>query len=110
MVGAKQSIHLSSTQVWSLATQSPVLRGTIGTIPGYVGEVSESTFRNPADVMQDGVTTLKPVAPVVTPDPVPSDENLMRLVGAAAAGAIVGSFVAYRWIRRRFVVSFRSSD
>jgi len=52
----------------------------------------------------------KPEAPIVTPNPVPSDENLMKLVCAAAAGAVVGSFVAYRWLSRRFVVSFRGGD
>jgi len=52
--------------------------------------------------------TPKPHAPVVTPDPVPSDENLVKLVSAAVAGAIVGSFVAYRWLSRRFVVRFRN--
>ena len=45
------------------------------------------------------------IGPVVTPEPAPSDDLQMKLAAAAACGAIVGSFVAYRWLRRHVDVS-----
>jgi len=45
------------------------------------------------------------IGPVVTPEPAPSDDLQLKLAAAAACGAIVGSFVAYRWLRRRVVTS-----
>ena len=39
------------------------------------------------------------IGPVVTPDPAPSDDLLIKLAIAAASGAAVGSFVVYRWLR-----------
>lgn len=79
------------------------------------GDISSRTsgirdIGSAASLNDRGADASKPDAPVVTPDPVPSDENLVKLVSAAVAGAIVGSFVAYRWLRRRFVVSFRGDS
>lgn len=46
--------------------------------------------------------------PMVTPDPVPADDMVLKLSLAATAGAVVGSFVAFRWLRRRVAFGLRT--
>jgi len=47
------------------------------------------------------------VGPVVTPDPVPTDDMVLKMSLAAAGGAIIGSLVVYRWLSRRIVFQRR---
>lgn len=40
-------------------------------------------------------------APSVTPEPVPTDDMVVKLSLAALGGAILGSLIVYRWLSRR---------
>jgi len=61
---------------------------------------------------QDDVIQLRPdddrvAGPTVTPDPVPTDDMVLKMSLAAAGGALVGSLIVYRWLSQRIVVQRR---
>lgn len=73
---------------------------TLTTWRGYrvtVGMKEPAGTANPSLTLVDRDSS---AGPVVTPEPAPSDDLLIKMAIAAGGGALVGSFVAYRWLRR----------